>query len=172
MARLPSQSVLSSKQLQAIGAVAVEASNLELLIETLIWIVCELGEDTGRIFTDRLQLDGKLALLREITKARIKTPMAQEIFKKITDDISAVLPKRNTIIHGEWMAVPKALKGHAAEQGYPVAVRMKRSQPNIPPVPAREVMSVAHDLAGLHARLWAFYLKHWHELVPSLRKRQ
>lgn len=171
MAKLPSEDVLSKNQLYAIGCVAVESSRLDQTIETWIWIICGLDEDTGRLFTDRAQLDGKIGMLRDLVKARIKGASARAAFKRITDDLAMAVPRRNTVIHGEWLSEPEPLKRLPARSNYPVAIRMKRDQKNIPPVHATEVMAIAKNLAHLHARLQMFCFEHWGELDPSRRRR-
>ena len=110
MKKLHSERILNKKQLHAIGCVAVESSRLETLIEILIWIICGFDEDRGRIFTDRVQLDGKVSLLRALVKEKKTTQKFRDRFKEITDEISSTIPKRNTIIHGDWLGVPKSLR--------------------------------------------------------------
>jgi hypothetical protein len=171
MANLQSERILNKKQLYAIGSVAVESSRLETLIELLIWSICGFDKEQGRIFTDRTQLDGKLAILRELIKDQLKSVKTKAEFKTISDAISNTIPKRNTIIHGEWLGVPKALKKiPEVKSDYPVAIRIKMGRSNIPPIHADEVSRVARSLGDHHEQLIYFWLGHMHELSPSWRK--
>lgn len=164
---LADQGLLSDEQLQAIGLVAVESSKLESEIEFFTWMICGFDEESGRVLTDRLQLDGKLSLVRELTNIRIKSDQMRADFKDITDRISDLIPKRNTIIHGEWHgALGAILKQLPKAKSYPIAVRFKRDQRNIPIVPAGDVRAVADRLAHVRIQFLAFFLQNFEKLAP------
>ena len=170
MKQLPCEEMLNKDELHAIGAVAVESSSLENLIELLIFFTLDFDPDKdefefGEIITDRYQLDGKLSLLRELVYIRIKDAALREKFKAIFDEISDLISRRNTVIHGEWM------RQHLLPGGRPpIVTRHKRTQKNIIKIPADKVMDLAYRLAKAHENLWALYERHMRVLSPSPRK--
>jgi hypothetical protein len=104
---LLSKVVLSSKELAAIGSVAVESTYSDFIIESMIWAICKLRQDQGKFFTSGMMMDRKLELLGDLWKPLLAdTPRA-----KLTEIISGLKEannRRNIVIHGEW-SYPKAV---------------------------------------------------------------
>jgi hypothetical protein len=154
-------SVLTASQLRAIGVVAVESAQLELTLELLIRQICGMDMETGRLFTDSMQLSTKLRTLRELVKDRIAKDDEGEC-RRLFDRIADLIPKRNTIIHGEWW--PPELIGTAT----PEAVRLRRGKDRIPNVKASDVLSIGRHLGAAHTGLIFFVLKRWRSLAATM----
>ena len=167
-----SEKILIPEQLQAIGSVAVEASRLEEWIEILIWELCGFDENIGRVFTERMMLDAKVELFRDIFTQRNNDKEAAFEFKFIFDKIKDDIPKRNTIIHGSWSledikaSLFKIVSGQSCSDSVAVRKRLKKT---LPPVLAKDVIKVAHRLHSHHKALVMFFGKH-EALFPSPSK--
>lgn len=164
-----SEIILTPEQLQAIGSVAVEASYLEECVEMLIWELCGFEENTGRVFTEKMMLDGKVTLLRELLIPRIVDKKVAADFKDIFDKIKDDIPKRNTIIHGHWgskddrISLSKIASGHTYSDSIAVRKRLKGA-----PVPilAKDVIQIARRISRHRVKLMRFAVKH--EVLFSL----
>lgn len=154
--KLPCQTYLTADQLEAIGCVAVEAAELDLFIEAMIWRLCEMDEQTGRIFTDSPQLSAKLSILADLTKLRIQTKELLEEFELINGNLSNAITDRNTVLHGQW--IPGAFGAPATAQ------RIKRKQANIPKIQADQTMSKALNISTSHRALRSFFRLNWTRL--------
>lgn len=158
-----SQIILTPEQLQAIGSVAVEASCLEEWVELLIWELCGFDESTGRVFTDKMMLDAKVSLLRDLLIQRIKDKEIAAEFKDIFDKIKDDIPKRNTIIHGHWgsqddrVSLSQIASGHVFSDS--IAIRKRLNGASIP-VLAKDVIKVAQRISRHRVKLMRFAVKH------------
>ena len=158
-----SQVILTPEQLQAIGSVAVETSYLEEWVELLVWELCGFDEDTGRIFTEKMMLDAKVGLLSDLLTPRINDKAVMAEFKEIFDSIKDDIPKRNTIIHGQWGSKDARVSLFNLASGRipsdSVAVRKRRKSAPVP-VLAKDVIKIAQRIAGHRKKLMRFAVKH------------
>ena len=158
-----SEKILTPEQLQAIGSVAVEASRLEEWVEILIWELCGFDEKTGRVFTERMMLDAKVELFRDLFTQRNSDKKIASEFKEIFDKIKGDIPKRNTIIHGHWSpedikaSLFKIVSGQSCSDSVAVRKRLKKTPP---PVLAKDVIEVARRLHYHRKALVLFFGKH------------
>ena len=163
MSPLPSELDLTPEQLKAIGCVAVESARVDLLVERIILIICNYDFDTGKMYTDRLELGAKLNLLRQFTFAKIEHDEARTNFQRIYDGLKNVLLVRDTIIHRRW----KIRLNYLSSMGpFSAGFRAGRGQEKKPMRPDK-IMSIAKRLYKLHGELWNFYRLHAHEFIQS-----
>jgi hypothetical protein len=140
---------LTDDQLKAIGCLAVESTNLEVHIDAFIRSVAKLDDVSFEVFVGRLTLGSKTKMLHALYWPRLENlPEIRASFKAIYDDITDMITKRNTVIHGTWgdpdeTKLISLLELMTLEQKADSVARSKRGKP----VPATEVMDLALDFA-------------------------
>lgn len=75
-------SVLQAEQIQAIGYVAIESANLEILVERMICSILFLENATRQELVERRQLSAKLTILRALVNERLAHHAEKDEFKQ------------------------------------------------------------------------------------------
>lgn len=158
---LPSELTLSRVQLQAIGSVAVESAYLDFFVEGLIWDICSLDTPTGKCFTKNLQLKGKLELLSDVAKPKIKDKRRLALFTKIISELKEANENRNAIVHGIWAPkTPISKKGWLRDHDAIAIKDRLKTGPRLFPV--SEIRATAKKLVwGIWALLKFSQLENW-----------
>lgn len=99
--RIRSKQILSTEQLAEIGSVAVESTQCEAIVESLIWALSGMRRDVGKHFTHGIQLNNRLELLSTLGKLQLPDSEQNE-FTSIISELKDLNNKRNQVIHGSW----------------------------------------------------------------------
>jgi hypothetical protein len=143
-------SIVNDDHLRAIGAVMVNWSALEMVMETLILGLYEIKPDRGLVLTANLSFQNKLTILRILaTKGAIKEAgemdQAVALLKKIED----AHIERNKIAHGLW--------SHGKADGlatrHAIRVRGRRLVTISEQIPLSEVEGIARLFVDLQFEL-------------------
>ncbi len=172
---LHANEVLTIEQQAAIGCVAVESSRLEHLIMVMIWSILSLEESMGRIITDNIPtISGKLDLLHRVINDKNST-INKEEFNLIYQIIKKIIPRRNTVIHGQWqrmytlsqvMNMPTITDGPT---GHAQVNSRSRKSNNVKSEKAEDIMSIALGIHHCYSSLYDFSQRY--SLLPPLPER-
>src|SRR5205823_13129487 len=98
-------SPMSDNHLRAIGAIVVNWSGLEMLMELAILGFYDITLDRGLVLTSNIGFQSRLTLLRILaTKGGIKDPTEAQACKQILNRLEAAYARRNAAAHGLWSA--------------------------------------------------------------------
>jgi len=165
---LHAEEVLLPEHQAAIGCVAVESARLEHLITVLIWSALSVETNIGKIITDNFAtVSGKLDLLRDLSSPLFAEAMQKE-FHTIYENITQILPRRNTVIHGHWepMYSLADIASFATIAGIPIRkertrVRQQARKSKTPRFEkATDVMAIALELHRCYSALYDFSRKY------------
>jgi hypothetical protein len=95
---------LSIVQLTAIGRIAVEAAELEALIELAIWRMLGLHHDVGGLFTTRQGLEAKVKTFIRVAQRALKDKDIRIAAGQIAGRLRDSSTRRNDVIHSIWDA--------------------------------------------------------------------
>ena len=162
--RVYSEIILTQEHLAAIGSVAIESSNCERLIESIIWNILGIKESQGKFISKASGFKTSIDLMTNLVRERLKQNAEKndEILKEFSE-ITAALTKanerRNIVIHGDWRQPFQNfldMLGRTPEE-FPTAKVFKRQTHSAPiEFPAEEAREVAVDLSHLQHRLLMF----------------
>jgi hypothetical protein len=148
-----SKSFLTDNHLRAIGAVVVNWSTLEVLMELFILGLYEITPDRGLVITSNLSFQNKLTILRVLaTRGAIKDADEAKSFAGLLDRIEKAHQKRNAIAHGWWSA------GNADGLARRMAIRVRgrRLSTESEQVPLMDVEAVANDLLDVWEKMLGY----------------
>ncbi|MES2030883.1 MAG: hypothetical protein V4477_17010 [Pseudomonadota bacterium] len=146
----PALSVVSDDHLRAIGAVIVNWTAVEIVMELTILGLYEIPTDRGLVITSNLTVQNKLAMLRILaTKGAIKDTATIEKMLDILKRIEAGAADRNRVAHSMWQ--PGKVQGLA--QRLEIRVRGRRLDTPNEQVPLSEVEGIALSLLDLRSEL-------------------
>jgi hypothetical protein len=161
---LRSKVVLSDKQLNAIGCVAVESAYLDDLFDRYIQGLSCLDEHDARVLTAGAQLSAKLQVLKALTKERIKSEFARK-HENIFAELGRHITDRNNIVHGTWHVETLNLFRSADEKtskwvpsGETWAKRKKRGEVGHTIFKPKDIMDTANGLCQSGLEL-VYFLK-------------
>jgi hypothetical protein len=154
---------MSDSDRAAIGMVVIESTYLERHVEFLIWRLCGLDPEQGKLFTTRMQMDSRLDLLRDLAKPKIKDPTKCAVFTKIISDLKVTNNDRNTVIHGLWFAKSKGI--FEWETPTPTATKQRLNRPPLT-MSANQIAEVARKISSGAHDLVEFAKKEWPESQP------
>jgi hypothetical protein len=146
---------VNSEQLQAIGMVAAEWSYLESILDTAIWGLGYMEEDTGAAVTTHLSVPARIDMLVTLFHNREGDADATTKLRKICDTIRQSLSrKRGEVIHTRWIT------GEAGtDLSYSVRAR-GRLERTKKVWPASEIRDIAAEIAQCSDQLQAFLQAH------------
>src|SRR5687767_2688603 len=168
---------LSPEELQAIGAVAVDSTYLEQLIENYIGLICGLTVHDLRVLLGNSQFGVKVQMLKEITRPRIP-PEFEGWHEKLFGDIAHQVTERNDLVHGFWKKDGIHVKIRDGEislilDDTEANVRRKhRGKAGSRLVPRKNIMETARALNRLGMELIAFLDKSGLVASEALRVRK
>ena len=172
---LYSELVLTPEHLAAIGSVAIESSNCERMIESIIWSFLGIKERQGKFLSKGSQFKTSLELMHVLGKeilGRNEKPNT-ELINRLTElktRIDTANTKRNIIIHGEWKSSGQNFLAAVfnGPEKYPPAKAYKRT-PNSAPseFPAEHSRGLALELGALSEELARLIVDNWDEFFPS-----
>jgi len=165
---LHADEVLTKEHQAAIGCVAVESARLEQLITVLIWSVLAVEIPIGQRITDEFAtVTGKLELLKDLFALNLAEDVNAE-FRSIYEDITKVLPRRNTVIHGRWE--PMYSLAEVASYGKIGMIPIRKERTRVRQQPrksksqrieqASDVMNIAKEVHRCHSSLFDLVRKH------------
>jgi hypothetical protein len=161
-----SKSFLSDYHLRAIGAVVVNWSTIEIVMELFILGLYEVPPDRGLVMTSNLSFQNKLTILRILaTKGAIKDPDEAKSFSGLLERIEKAHTKRNAIAHGWWSAG----KADGLTTRMAIRVRGKRLSTESEQVPLMDVEAIANEFLDIWMEMIG-YATRWGirpALVPS-----
>lgn len=161
---LYSRRVLTDEQLASIGAVAVESTYCEYMVETVIWFLAGLDDEHGRAFTFGMPMHNRLELLRTLGLRRLKAQDEIDRFTAIVAELKEASTQRNTIIHGDWTT-----EGDPLEIGFKldldpnrqaVAIKMRKNSPPLR-FPSHAVEDAARRLSSIRFDFYRFVMETW-----------
>lgn len=97
---------ITNNHLHAIGAIAVNSSIMDSVLDVAIWFFLQLNRETGRAITVDMQTGEKINLLTNLAEIRIDHRPTKAAAKKIIDALNSANGKRNDVIHGAWVYYP------------------------------------------------------------------
>jgi hypothetical protein len=98
----------TAQQREAIGMVASEWSYLESIVDTAIWNLAGIpDEETGRAITTHVTLHTRFFMLETLFRLRHGDTHADTLHADIEVIRNSVMPQRNEIVHGLWVAGPR-----------------------------------------------------------------
>ncbi len=161
---LYSRRVLTEAQLASIGAVAVESTYCEYMVETVIWFLAGLDDEHGRAFTFGMSMHNRLELMRTLGLRRLADQEEIAKFTAIVAELKEASTERNAIIHGDWTT-----EGDPLEVGFKqdldpnrqaVAIKIRK---NSPPMrfPSHAVEDTARRLSKARIDFYRFVLEIW-----------
>jgi hypothetical protein len=157
-----SKSFLSDYHLRAIGAVVVNWTTIEIVMELFILGLYEVTPDRGLVITSNLSFQNKLTILRVLaTKGAIKDADEAKSFAGLLDRIEKAHQQRNAIAHGWWSA------GNADGLARRMAIRVRgrRLSTASEQVPLMDVEAVANELLDVWGEMLV-YATRWN-IRPS-----
>jgi hypothetical protein len=147
-----SVSTISDDHLRAIGAVVVNWSSLEMVMEIMILGLYDVKPNRGLVLTSNLGFQNKLTILRMLAnngaiKDGTEKQNCLDLLKRIEDSA----PKRNTIAHGLWGA------GNAQGLAKRLSLKVRGRQLSTinEQVPLAEVEAIANEFLTLRHELSA-----------------
>ena len=147
-----SPSPVSDEHLRAIGAIVVNWSALELVMELMILSLYEIEIRRGLILTSNLSFQNKLTILRVLaTHGAIKDKVEARACNSLLDRIDKAHIKRNIVAHGWWAA--GKVQGLAKRMA--IHVRGRRLSTTSEQVPLSDLEVSANAILVLHADLRA-----------------
>jgi hypothetical protein len=93
---------VSEEQLIAIGRLAVEAAELESLVECGIWRMLRLTEDIGGLFTTRQSLETKVKTFTRVAQKALSDADIRRRASAIAIRLRDSSRRRNDVIHSVW----------------------------------------------------------------------
>jgi hypothetical protein len=96
------RSVVSQKQLAAIGAIAIEGAALDHALEWAIWTMLGLSEDIGELFTTRLNFQEKVSTFTRAAYKRFQDLARRKEVDEIAGRMLKSSRRRNDVIHASW----------------------------------------------------------------------
>ena len=139
--KVRSKKILNVEQLAEIGSIALESTECEITVESLIWALAGLEPEVGVLFTQGLQMNSRLELLSALGKARLSKDEDIERYAGIISKLKELNSRRNLVIHGSW--------------GAWVALRDIAQNPGVPP----ETKAIKRTRKGVPVELYAAELK-------------
>ncbi len=158
---LTAQRLLTQFELESIGCMTYEASQLEEYVDDLFHILMR-GEKkiVEMIVPENTTLGVKAKLLKELIHARIDNTEILSDYQPIHERISHAIARRNVVVHGVWRGEKSGFVG--SEGPYrtksTIAVEKKR-RPEIR-VNGGEIMLIAKALSDCCVDLIGFYRRH------------
>lgn len=156
-----------------IGSIAAESAYLEQFVETMLYRLTKLTREMGYPIIETPMLGGKLDLLSQIVKVKLKRRkkrLAQ--FAKIVSDIKNSNSERITAIHGLWLpANPIPAVGiinRVRERRNAVAVKRGRLDKPDTKLTAERAAKVAVAIYESHVELRDFALETWPKIFPPM----
>jgi len=141
-----SPSIVSDHHLRAIGAVIVNWSMLEIIMETAILGLYEITPDRGLVITNNLGFQSKLTILRILAlNGAIKDKDQARKWTALLQRIELTAPKRNHIAHGIWGG--SQVQGIATRHS--ISVRGKRLRTKVEKVPLSEIEGASNEILDL-----------------------
>jgi len=165
--KLLSVELCGEKLLMHIGSIAAESAYLERYTETLLYKLTRLNRDVGRPIIEAPMLGGKLDLLLEVGKARLKNRQKKQAeFRQLISRIKNANADRATAVHGIW--IPDISQGIIDSIRNPRPIASKRGKPGKPDVTlaADRAEKLAEEIYNGHVGLHAFARKAWPKLFP------
>src|SRR4051812_48438761 len=99
-----SHSPVSDQHLRAIGAIIVNWSALEMMMELMILGLYDIGTDRGLVITSNLSFPSKITILQILsTRGAIKDPADVKLCGKLLERLKDAHIQRNTAAHSMWM---------------------------------------------------------------------
>jgi hypothetical protein len=89
-----------------IGQICLHWSYLELLLATTIWNILKLDEDTGKIVTGGLDIEGRANMALNLAKHRKAPADVIAVLKCAQSQIKDIIGERNLAIHGVYELRP------------------------------------------------------------------
>ncbi len=156
---------MSAEQLAEIGSIALESTECEVMVESLIWDLAGLDTDAGKLFTHSMQMNTRLETLSSLGKARLSSEDQLNKFAAIISTLKDLNSKRNTVIHGSWGAWVTLREIAMSPYSTPTPKAIKR-RPNKSPVElsAAELQGTPEAIAKATAALRTFAEKAWPHL--------
>jgi hypothetical protein len=93
---------VSPEQLEAIGMIAVEGSELESALEWGIWGLSGMTVQTGQLFTTRQAFEMKVKTFIRVTQKVIRDPDMRKRAANLAGRLRDSSGRRNDIIHAIW----------------------------------------------------------------------
>jgi hypothetical protein len=149
-------SVVSDNHLRAIGAVVVNWSAIEMVMELTILGLYEISPDRGLVITSNLSFQNKMTILRILAErgAVVDTGEADKL-TDILKRIDAAHIQRNRIAHSLWGS--SAVQGLATLRA--IRVRGRRLVTVDEKMPLSEVEDVARSFLDLRFELSALAVR-------------
>ena len=157
-----SKEIMSSEQLAEIGSLALESTDCEVMVESLIWDLAGMDPDSGKLFTHGMQMNTRLETLSSLGKARLSSDDQLEKFAAIISTLKDLNSKRNMVIHGIWGAWMTLREIALSPQSKPTPKAFKR-RPNKSPLElsAADLHGMPEAIARATAALRGFAEKAW-----------
>mgnify|MGYP000895688977 CR=1 FL=1 len=163
--KVRSKEIMSAEQLAEIGSVALESTECEVMVESLIWALAGLDSERGKLFTQSLMMNSRLELLLAVAKSRLTTEEQVTRLTAIVGALKELNTKRNTIIHGSWGAWV-TLRELAAIPDTAAPAKAIKRRPNKAPIElsVAELIGTPESIAKATADLRAFAEEAWPRL--------
>jgi hypothetical protein len=157
-----SRYLMTKEQLQAIGMLTIEATYVETYLDAAIRWITHLDLPVLDILAPpTLMISAKLKLLNELVRVKTPRPEILAAWRKIYDEISDLIPKRNTVIHGDWsdgLTLGDLSSAHKKNN----AIAYRRGVAN--PVQADEILKLAERFSVVILELSEFFVSQEKEL--------
>lgn len=143
-------SIVSDNHLRAIGAVVVNWTAIEMVMELTILGLYEISPDRGLVITSNLSFQNKLTILRILAlRGAVADPGEADNLADILKRIENANSQRNRIVHGLWG--PNAVQGLAELKA--IRVRGRRLSTVSEKVSLSEVEEIARSFLELRFEL-------------------
>lgn len=164
--KIRSRLIMTTEQLAAVGSVALESTECEMVVEDLIWKLARLNQESGKLFTQGMQMQNRLEMLLQLGKLNIVQPATLERFTGLISKLKELNGSRNIIIHGSWGAwyTLAEIRTDPLKVSIPIA---RKRRPNSPPatLAADKVDAVAIEINEFTQKLYEFSKKEWPRLA-------
>ena len=151
---LSAERLLTDDQLKAVGCLAIESSQLEILIEQLIETLS--GRLIADLLLERKMFDAKVKILRTLLVPRVPDLELKKRTQAICADIKSDIAYRNTAIHGDWGR--ESFNALAPRKADSIATRKSGAHS----VKATELITLAHRFSEHREALEDLWIDAFH----------
>lgn len=166
--KIRSKEIMSQEQLAEIGSIALESTECEVTVESILWALAGLDKERGPLFTQNMQMNARLELLSSLGKARLADGPLLDEFSSIISTLKELNSKRNNVIHGSWGAWI-TIKELLSQRGTSLNIVPKaiKRRPNKAPteLSAKELSGLPEQISQTTDALINFVKRAW----PSLQ---
>jgi hypothetical protein len=149
------RTLLTNAQLQALGRVVVETSNLESYLRIVLEVVSGVKAELADLFIRHEPISKLLSTFDQVAQKTLDDTTARA-GRDLIGRLKKAIEDRNAVVHGHWVGV--------YDDDYIPRTALAYSRRPVP-FSARGILAVAKELETLQYEIWEFAISAWPKAV-------